>query len=520
MSAGTLLARGVSGEGVAMPEPVQAVTAASDAAPGEAATTAASPAGSRTPSSEASAASAAPYYHRALDVEALLAEFPTGREYVELVHRLPPERLHALREKRFLAQMARAWEVPFYQRHWRAAGMEPGDIRRLDDLAKIPPYDVNDLRRSIELAPPWGDYIGLDPRSSPATPLVFQTSGGTTGLPRPMLYTPRDREVMAINSARRLYLAGVRPWDVAQVTFSLGLANAGMLSREGLWKYTGAVPVMTGSGASLPTRRQLEVMRAWKVNVLLAFPAYLRHLAEVARADLGFDVRELGIKSLVTHLGTDSREALESTWGARAFDSYGTNECGSMASDCELRDGMHVFEDAFAIEVNDPQTLVPKPAGERGTLFVTSLFKHAAPVIRFNSNDVSAWMAGTCACGGTHRRLARIFGRSDNMIKLRGVNVFPEAVGSVVAEQGWSNGEYVCIVEQAGSRDEMTVLVEDTSGAADREALARQLEARFKEVLGVKLRASIVGPAGTDVHTGLSSTSKIRRLIDRRPAPA
>ncbi|MGE4239144.1 phenylacetate--CoA ligase family protein [Ramlibacter sp.] len=457
------------------------------------------------------------YYPHALDFDALLREFPTGREYVEQVHRMPVERLRDLQETRFLAQMKRAWEVPFYARHWGAAGMEPGDVRGLDDLDRIPPYDVNDLRESIERAPPWGDYLGIDPSTSPPMPLAFHTSGGTTGLPRPMLYTPRDREVMAITSARRQYLAGVRPFDIAQVTFSLGLANAGMLSREGLWKYTGAVPVVTGSGATLPTRRQIEVMRAWKVNVLLAFPAYLRHLADVARSEFGFDVRELGLKALVTHLGADAREPLESMWNAPAFDSYGTNECGTIASDCDLRGGMHVFEDAFAVQVCDAQTLKPTPEGERGTMFVTSLFKHAAPIIRFNSNDVSSWMRGTCACGGTHRRLERIFGRSDNMVKLRGVNVFPDAIGSVVAEQAWSNGEYVCLVETAQAhRDEMTVMVEDASGAAVRAGLQAALESRFKEVLGVKVLARIVDVGATDSLTGLSTTSKIRRLIDRR----
>ncbi|MGD9944977.1 MAG: phenylacetate--CoA ligase family protein, partial [Burkholderiaceae bacterium] len=452
------------------------------------------------------------YYPNALDFTALLAEFPTGREYVDRVHRMSRDELHALQQQRFLAQIARAWQVPFYRRHWTEAGLEPGDIKELDDLRLIPPYDVNDLRRSIERCPPWGDYMGIDPAVDAPMPLVFQTSGGTTGLPRPMMYTPRDREVMAITSARRQYMAGVRPWDVAQVTFSLGLANAGMLSREGLWKYTGAIPVMTGSGATLPTRRQLEVMRAWKVNVLLAFPAYLRHLAATARDEMGFDVRELGLKALVTHLGSDDRAALEALWGAPAFDSYGTNECGTIAADCPQRDGMHVFEDAFIVEVNDPATLAPRSGEERGTMFVTSLFKHAAPIVRFNSNDVSAWKRGACACGGTHRRLAALYGRSDNMVKLRGVNVFPEAIGAVVAEQAWSNGEYVCLVEQAGEarREEMTVLVEEAEAGVDRTQRAAALEARFKEVLGVRVAARVVGSGETDAHTGLSTTSKIR----------
>lgn len=459
---------------------------------------------------------ASPYYSRSLDFEALLEEFPVGAEYMEKVHFMPADRLHALQEHRFLQQVSRGWEVPFYARLWSAAGLTPGDIRSLDDLRHLPSYDVNDLRESIERAPPWGDYLGIDPKTSPPTPMVFHTSGGTTGLPRPMIYTPRDREVMTINSARRLHMGGVRPFDIAQVTFALGLPNAGMQTREGLWRYTGAVPVVTGSGATTPTRRQIELMRAWKVNVLFGFPPYLRHMGEVARAELGFDVAELGLKSIFSHLGVDSRQVLEQLWGTKVYDSYGTNECGTITADCEHRNGMHVFADSFVIEILDPGTMRPCEPGERGTMFVTSLFKHAAPVIRFNSNDVSAFSRGSCPCGGTHPRLECIFGRSDNMVKLRGVNVFPEAVGAVIAEHPQSNGEYVCIVEEAGrDREEMTVVVE-ARDEADREALGRTLANRLRDALGVKMLVEVVAAGATDVYTGLSQTSKIKRLIDRR----
>jgi phenylacetate-CoA ligase len=302
-----------------------------------------------------------------------------------------------------------------------------------------------------------------------------------------------------------------------QVALSTGLTNGGLLAREGIWKYTGAVPVMTGSGAQTPTRRQLEILQAWKCSVLVGFSAYLRKLGEVARDELGIDPRTLGVRSLVAHLGTDDRAALEALWGAPLYDTYGTNEFGSIATECEHRSGMHVFEDAFVVEVLDRDSGQPVADRQEGVLHVTDLFKWAAPMIRFNSNDISSWVEGTsCACGSTHRRIGRILGRADNMVKLRGTNVFPEAIGALVGELPASNGEYVCILERdAAGREDLTVRFELQAGA-DAAAAERMLAVRLKEALGVKLpvRAAAIGEL--DALTGLSSTSKIRRLVDRR----
>jgi phenylacetate-CoA ligase len=350
--------------------------------------------------------------------------------------------------------------------------------------------------------------------------MVLQTSGGTTGLPRPMIFSPRDREVMNIMTGRRLYMQGVRPFDLVQVALTLGLGNGGFLAREGIWKYTGAVPVMTGSGAQTSTRRQIEIMKAWKVNFLAGFPAYLRHIGLTIRDELKEDPRALGLKGLLVHLGVDDRASLEELWGCGVYDTYGTNEFGSIAAECRQRSGMHLFEDAFLLEIRDPATMAERPAGERGVVVLTSLFKYAAPMIRFNTNDVSAFAADTCPCGSTHRRIQKIFGRADNMVKLRGVNVFPEAIGAVVTEDGRLNGEYVCIVETTGAdgRDEMTVKVE-VNAPSDRAAVESALAQRLKDALGVKIAVTAVGRGELAHLTGLTETSKIKRLIDRRIEP-
>jgi phenylacetate-CoA ligase len=458
-----------------------------------------------------------PWYYRSLDFEALWREFPPPPDYFRRTYLLSRDELHALQEQRLLAQIERAWQVPFYQRHWRAKGMQSGDVRSLDDFAAIPPFSVHDLREAGADNPPWMDYIGIDPDRDAPLPLVLQTSGGTTGMPRPMIFAPRDREIMNIITGRRLTMQGVRPFDLVQVALSMGLTNGGVLAREGIWKYSGAVPVMTGSGAQTPTRRQIEIMRAWKVKHLIGFPAYIRHIGLVARDDLGIDPRELGVRGIIAHLGLDDRVSLERLWGADVYDTYGCNECGSMAAECWHKNGMHVFEDAFILEINDPETLAPKPPGERGVVFITSLFKHAAPVIRYNMNDVSALAEGVCACSSVQQRITGIYGRSDNMVKLRGVNLFPEAIGALVGQNRRCNGEYVCILEgDRSGREDMTVQVEAADRSIDRTALASELGQRFKEALGLKLQVEVVATGELDRLTGLSSTSKITRLIDRR----
>jgi phenylacetate-CoA ligase len=457
-----------------------------------------------------------PIYSRALDFEALLRDYPPAPDFLDIAASMSRDELRSLQNRRFLKQMERGWQVPFYKRHWSSVGLEPGDIRSLDDLEKVPPYTVADLKDSLGTAP-WADYIGIDPETDDPMPLLLHTSGGTTGLPRPMIYSPVDREVMNIMSGRRTYMQGVRPFDLVQITAALGLPNGGYSLREGLWKYSGAVPVMAGSGLLTPTRRQIEIIQSWKVNFLAGFPPFLRHIALVARDEKKIDPRELRLKGLLTHLGTESRAGLEDLWGAPAYDAYATNECGGIAVECVHQSGLHIFEDAFVVEVNDADTGKAVPEGERGTLYVTALFKYAAPVIRYNVNDVSAFCTGVCRCGNRHRRLEKIYGRSDNMIKLRGINVFPEAVGALVSENKGCNGEYICVLERGGEagRDDMTVMVELSPSAAG-EIIQEELSIRFKEALGVKIAVKAVASGELAPLTGVAEKTKTLRVLDKR----
>jgi phenylacetate-CoA ligase len=241
-------------------------------------------------------------------------------------------------------------------------------------------------------------------------------------------------------------------------------------------------------------------------------------MALVARDEMGIDVRTLGIRLIGTHLGMEDRAQIEALWGAPCFDMYGTHESGMLAAECRHQSGMHVMEDAFVLEIADPESGRILPDGERGTTYITTLFKYGAPQIRFNVNDISAFATGACPCGGTMRRLQRIFGRNDNMVKLRGVNVFPEAVGAAVVADARSNGEYFCIVERRGEAgiDEMRVLVEARDATIDRAGLVADLERRMKEVLGVRVAIEVHDKGALDRYTGTSQTSKVKRLLDTR----
>jgi phenylacetate-CoA ligase len=459
-----------------------------------------------------------PWYFNSLDFEKLWREFPPPPNYFREVFHISRDELRARQQKQFLRTVERGWEIPFFQRHWGGHGMQRGDIRSLDDLAKIPPYDVSHLRDSIERFPPFGDFMGISPADGARMPLVLQTSGGTTGLPRPMLYAPQDREAMAILGGRRFALHGVKPGDMVLVGYSMGLGNGGMAPREALWRYTGAVPVPTGSGANTPTRRQVELIKAWGINVILSFPAYLRHMAIVAKNELGIDPRSLGIRTIGTHLGMEDRAPIEELWGAPAHDSYGTHECGMMAAECRHRSGMHVQEDAVIIEIADPDTGRALDDGEKGVIHITTLYRWGAPQIRFNINDVSAYRTDPCPCGSTLRRLDRIYGRNDGMIKLRGVNVFPEAVGAAVVADRRTSGEFFCFVDRVGEAgtDQMDVWVEVPDPGVDKQSVRRDLEQRLKETLGVKVTVSPKGRGDLDALTGTSQNSKVKRVLDRR----
>lgn len=467
-----------------------------------------------------------PNYFRTTDFEEIYRRHPLPDDFVDGMYLWPDDRMRQHQEMLFRDVMAVAWTNPFYRDVWGKAGVEPGDIAGLDDLEKLPIVSVYDFKRAIEENPPFGLHQGVIPADAAAKPLKLHSSGGTTGRPRPTFFGPVEWEVQAIQTARALYIQGARPGDVLQIPATLSLANMGWVYFQACFYYLGIVSLTTGSGVVTPSRRQVELMRDWGTNILAGFPEYLLHLAGVAKEELDLDVRDLGIKLLSTYLGPDTggglRRELEETWGARAFDNYGTHEIGLVSFECPSRDGMHLSEDTIFVEIADVDTGEVLPNGNVGNLVATSLHRHHPPLVRYNLMDlVELKPAGPCSCGSSLRRMGPFLGRSDDMVKLRGTNLYPMACLSAVQSDPRVNGQWLCVVDRVvvdgAERDEMTVKVERIDGDIDEAAAKRDLEAALKNDLGARVAVELVPSGSLADAANFGREGKTRRLLDRRP---
>ncbi len=467
-----------------------------------------------------------PYYCDALDWAALKRDYPPPPLYARSTGRLSCDALRALQERRFLERIAQAWDIAFYRTRWRAAGLEPGDIRGLDDLERIPSFTSDDLRQAIEERPPFGSHHPADPGFG-RRPIKIQTSGGSTGLPRVTLFDPLAMEVQGIQTARGLYAQGARPGDIIQVTYTLSLANAGWCAHQGIFHWLGATSVTAGAGAVTPSERQLEYAAAWGTTGWFARGEYLARLVEVAR-EMRLDLRSLRTRQIHSFLGTDfeghMRRQLEEAWGVPVYDNYGTHEIGLVAFECQAQDRKHVNEDTVLIELADVETGAPLPMGARGNLVVTSLHRSLPPFIRYNLRDcLVAYEREECACGLCTRKLSTFLGRSDEMVKLRGTNVYPLACQNAVTKDTRTTGEFLCVVRHVGAglgrRETMVVRVERRSSDIDAAALAGDLVAALHKDLGVRVDVEIVERDTLAEHTRLGRDNKVRRLLDLRDRP-
>ena len=475
------------------------------------------------------AATRLPIYRHAFDFERLIREYPLPDVFEETVWRWSPERIRALQQERFLRIVESGWQNPFYRKRWSAAGLVPGDIRSLDDIVKLPTYTSDDVKDSLEARPPFGDFHDIDLADlASAVPLKMQTSGGTTGAPRPTLFDAWAWEAQAILAARALYIQGARPGDVIQIPMTASLANAGWLSYKACHDFLGMLPLTTGSGVVTSSRQQLELARRFGTRIWHCFPEYLIRLAQASQDEFGRDVRDLNTKFLRTYLGPDLdgslRRELEERWGCAVYDAYGANEISAAAFECTAREGLHFMEDAVYMEVLDVDTGQPVAPGERGNLVATAFFRTLPPIIRYNLRDVGRLVsAQRCACGSHFRRMDHFLGRSDAMVKLRGVNIYPMACLPAVRSDPRTTGEWICVAERVDAsgvpRDEMEVRVEVRNDAPSREGLAEALEKRLKDDLGLAVRVALTAEgslaelANTDGREG-----KPRRLLDLRPA--
>ena len=388
-------------------------------------------------------------------------------------------------------------------------GLEAGDVNGLDDIGKLPVYDKSDLMASVADHPPFGDFGGHEGRD---TPIIFHTTSGTTGRPQPLLFGPKGREITNLLVGRMYRWQGMRAEDVVQSVYGHGMINGGHYIREAVTHFTGSTFLSAGTGVETRSVQQVGLMKDFGVTVLVGFIDYIRKLAGTAEAEGALD--DIGIRMICGHLGTEDRAGVEQAWGgAKAFDWYGVGDTGSIAGEGPERDGMYVWEDAQYLELLGVDDGKPVAAGETGDMVVTCLFKDdIAPCIRFNTHDITHELTGANDTGMVFKRIAGFRGRSDNMVKLRGINVFPHAIGALIENRPDLTGEYVCTLRRdPAGRDDMEVLLE-TRGGSD----AGELGTLLRQGLGVEVAVVLCEPGGTAARTQIDTRQKPIRLVDER----
>jgi len=424
---------------------------------------------------------------------------------------LPRAELAALQATRLRETVARAARVPFYREAFARAGVEPAAVRGLDDLERLPFTVKDDMRRHYPLG------LLAVPREQVAR---IHGSSGTTGKPTFVAYTRRDLDTWAGLVARFLTAGGLRPGHLAHVAFGYGLFTGGFGLHAGLER--AGVGVVPSGGGNTP--RQLLLIRDLGADALICTPSYAFHLAEVARAE-GFRPGSLPLR--FGHFGGEPwteelRLAIERDLGIQAFNNYGLSEVigPGVSGECTARRGMHVQEDHFLVECLHPETLRPLPDGEVGELCFTSLTKEAMPVIRYRTRDLAALDRSPCPCGRTGVRMGRVVGRSDDMLIIRGVNVFPSQVEEALLRVEGTAPHYLIEVSRPGALDEVTVKVEVRPEEFSDEmrrlvALRDRIDREIHGITGVRMTVELVAPGSIERSAG-----KARRVLDHRRVPA
>ena len=418
----------------------------------------------------------------------------------------PRETLRALQEQKLLRQVRRVWDhVPYYRRKMEAQGVTPEDIRTLSDIRKLPFLTKADLRDS------YPDGLCAVPRRDCVR---IHSTSGTTGKRVIAYYTEADLALWSDCVARAITAADCGPEDVCQISYGYGLFTGGAGFHDGSHK-AGCLTVPTSSGS---TDRQLQLMEDLGTTLLCCTPSYAAYLAEC--------VEQRGLRDrLKLRAGIFGAEAwsepmrrdLEARLGLRAYDIYGLTELSGpgVAYECSEQNGMHINEDHFLAEIIDPDTGEPLPEGSVGELVFTALDKQAFPLLRYRTRDICVLHRETCACGRTFIKMSKPMGRSDDMLIVKGVNVFPSQVEAVLLAQGYP-ANYQILVDRVGTTDTMEVLVEmtpetfsDNLGRLNERE--KTLVAELKSMLGIYAKVRLTAPGSIPRSEG-----KAIRVIDRR----
>ncbi|RPJ42082.1 MAG: phenylacetate--CoA ligase [Deltaproteobacteria bacterium] len=422
---------------------------------------------------------------------------------------LPREALEALQLKRLTATVERVYAtVPVYRKKFEACGVKPGDLKSLKDLARFPFTTKIDLRDNY----PFGLF------SAPLEQVVrIHASSGTTGKPTVVGYTRRDINTWSELMARSLSAAGVQKTDIIHNAYGYGLFTGGLGVHYGAEKLGASVIPISGGN----TKRQIVIMQDFGSTVLTCTPSYALFLAEMA-AEMGVDVKKLKLR--VGVFGAEPwsekmRTEIEKKLPIQALDIYGLSEVigPGVSIEClEGRRGLHIFEDHFIPEIINPETGEVLPYGEKGELVFTTITKEAFPLIRYRTRDISALYPELCKCGRTHVRMERVSGRSDDMLIIRGVNVFPSQIESVLMNIEGVEPHYLLVVDRQGNLDTLDVQVEVNEKVFSDEIknlqfLSRRIEKEIKDLLGVNAGVKLVEPKSLQRSEG-----KAQRVIDKR----
>ncbi len=415
--------------------------------------------------------------------------------------------IQALQLERLQKTVAHCMNSPFYRKQFQKAGIRPEDIKTLDDIRRIPMTTKQDLR----------DTYPFGIASIPLRDCVrLHSSSGTTGTPTVILHSQRDLEQWGNAVARCLWMVGARPEDVFQNTSGYGMFTGGLGFQYGAEK----LGMLTVPAAAGNTKRQIKFMTDFGTTVVHAIPSYATRIYEIMQQEGVDPKRDTRLKILAIGAephSDEQRKRIENMLGVKAYNSFGMSEmCGpGVAFECQEQNGMHIWEDYYIVEVLDPNTLEPVPDGEQGELVLTTINREAMPLLRYRTRDLTRILPGECPCGRHHKRLDRMRGRTDDMIVLKGVNIFPIQIEQVLMQYKELGSNYLITLLTEESNDAMTVEVElgqeftDDFGILQRltNNIARALHDEILLTPHVKLL-----PAGTLP----TSNGKAVRVVDKR----
>jgi len=420
---------------------------------------------------------------------------------------MPRAEMEELQLERFKIQLERAARIPYYAEKLRGAGIDSRDVRRLEDVAKAPLTEKEDLRKTY----PFGAF---------AVPLKqvirLHASTGTTGKPTIVGYTRQDMENWTELVARFLVAGGLRDDDIVQIAFGYGLFTGGFGLHYGAER-VGATVIPAASGN---TERQLMLMRDLGTTALVCTPTYAVHVGETLvkegiapgalKLRLGFFGGEFWSEPV--------REKIQTSLGLLATDNYGLSEVvgPGVSGECEQQRGMHISEDHFLFEVVHPKTFEPVPDGEYGEVVITPLTKEAMPVIRYRTRDISRIIPGPCACGRTTRRMDKITGRTDDMLIIRGVNVFPSQIEEALLRFQHTAPHYQLIATRENALDSLEVKVEVSKELFFDQmkkltSLRDEMQRKLDSTIGIRVKLTLVEPESVERFVG-----KAKRVLDLR----